>query len=232
MTTRRPGLKVIAATLALAGAALVGTALAGPPMVCFPYDNGGAKSLPMGKGHFETSSGYDTANLVKDTLELLKTERSTLARMETLRRAAVYSSKEPRLASELLAKMSWIALDAEAGGKPTAEAWFNPGFFAAAIRQLGTDIGWRAGVAEGADGYLWIKKAISLDPSNAEMQFAAALATFEHDNAAHREHTKRALAGAEPGSPLANTIEKNPVFGNKSVQELRKSHGVADARGR
>jgi hypothetical protein len=201
-------------------------------MICFPFDNAGAKSLPWGKERREADPSYDRSKLVTDTLDLLKTESNTLARMETLRRAAIYCSLEPRLATELLGKLSWIALDAEANGKPTAAAWFNPGFFVAALTQTGVDVDFRAGVGEGVRGYAWIRKAISLEPQNADMHFAAALALFEgndHARPLYNEHLKKAVAGAAPGSPLAKSMESNLALGGKKIEELRKESGVVDA---
>ncbi|MEX2217806.1 MAG: hypothetical protein WD749_03520 [Phycisphaerales bacterium] len=233
MMKPRRSLTVLAAALAIGGATLVGTAHAGPPGVCFPYDNGGAKSLPWGSDRMGTDRSYDTTGLVKDTLDLLKTERSTLARMETLRRAALYAQSKPQLAGDLLARLSWIAMDMEAAGKPSAEAWFAPGFFAVLIEQTGTTIGWKPGVADGVQGYAWIKKALSIEPGNTEMQYAAALATCDTEHRErHREHMRAALTGASEGSALARSMEQNHAIGAKPVAELRKSFGVADAGGR
>jgi hypothetical protein len=225
--TRRIG--ILAAAL-LATGAFVGTVAAGPPLICFPYQTGGAKSLPWGKDAFEKSSGYSKSGLVKDTLELLKTERSTLARMETLRRAAIYAQGDKQLSTELLAKLGWIALDMEAAGKPSAEAWFNAGFLAACFEQLGTDIDWNPGVAEGVKGYAWIQKALFISPDDPEIHFAAALTTHGHDKV-YKDHVRKAVAGAKPGSNLAKSIESNHAFGNKPLSELRKSLGIADASG-
>jgi hypothetical protein len=229
-TNRNRGLfraLVVAGTLALASAAQ-----AGPPLICFPYQTGGAQSLPWGgKDAFDTAKSYSKSGLVKDTLSLLKTERSTLARMETIRRAAIYSRKDKETATELLGKLGWIALDMEAAGKGSPEAWFNAGFLAACYEQLGTDIDWNPGVAEGVRGYAWLAKAISLEPQNAEMQFAAALATHGRGKV-FDEHLRKALVGAEPGSNLARSIESNLAFGDKkSIEELRRSYGVVDASG-
>jgi hypothetical protein len=150
--------------------------------------------------------------------------------METLRRAAIYAADRPGAASELLAKMSWIAMDAEASGKPTAESWFNPGFFAATVHQLGIDIGWKPGVADGVVGYAWLKKAIALDADDPAMQFAAALVTFERSSdPAHREHLRKAVAGVTPGTPLARSMEANWALGHKSVAEMRKDLGITEA---
>src|SRR5215471_10776653 len=136
---KRP-LSLLAAVLV--SAATFTAAHAGPPLLCFPYEIGSAKSLPWGKDKFEGAKGYDKSRVVEDTLEILKTERNVLVRMETLRRAAVYIGTDSRKASDLLSRLSWMAMDSEAIGKPSAVNWFDAGFFAATIRQSGADIGW------------------------------------------------------------------------------------------
>ena len=219
---------VLAAGLVL-GASFVSPALAGPPLLCFPYEIGSAPSLPWGKDAFEQKKGYDKSKLVRETLELLKTEKSVLVRMETLRRAAVYIGQDKDLATELLAKISWIALDAEASGKPSAYAYFDAGILAATYRQSGADIKWRPGVAGDVDGYAYIKKALALEPDNAAMQFGAALVAHEHDQKAHRDHLRRAVNLAKPGSDLAKSIESNWACGHKPIDELKKELGASDS---
>jgi hypothetical protein len=204
-------------------------ALAGPPLLCFPYEIGSSKSLPWGKDAFQKNSGYDTATVVEDTLKLLKTERSALVRMETLRRAAIYIGKDSGLATELLAKISWIAMDGETTGKPTHEAWFNAGFLAATLRQSGCDIKWHAGSEKGVDGYAYIKKALAIAPDDAAMQFGAALVAFDHDRDAFKAHVQKALTLVEPGSDLARSIETNHALGAKPIKELKAQYAVTDA---
>jgi hypothetical protein len=224
-TNRRMGW--LAAGFMVGGMLLSRAAVAGPPLICFPYHTDGAKSLPWGDDAFRTKSGYDKSSLVKDTLALLKTEESVLARMETLRRAAIYAQGDKALSTELLAKLGFIALDMEADGKPAARSWFNAGFLAACYHQLGTDIDWNPGQAHGANGYAWIRKALESEPESPEMHFAAALATHGREGV-YKEHMRKAVAGAKPGSALAKSIEANGALGGK-IDELRKSLGVADA---
>src|SRR5260221_4326546 len=62
-------------SLVLAAAALLVVArpaLAGPPLLCFPFDIGAAKSLPMGPQGWESvDPRYNVSHLVDDTLALL-----------------------------------------------------------------------------------------------------------------------------------------------------------------
>ena len=92
-------------------------ALAGPPLVCFPFDIGAARSLPMGSGGWRAiDPGYNIGNLVNDTVALLTPETPVIVRMETLRRATIYASSNTAVAESLLK-----ALQARAA-VPTADA--------------------------------------------------------------------------------------------------------------
>src|SRR6476660_7714888 len=103
---RRSLLALLGATVILAA-----PALAGPPLLCFPYQIGSAKSLPWGDDAFKADKGYDRAHLVDDTVRLLQDQPSTLVRMETIRRAAVYVGQDHALARDLVSRISWIAMD-------------------------------------------------------------------------------------------------------------------------
>ncbi len=206
------------------------SAFAGPPLVCHPYQIGDAKSLPCdAKGG--ASKGYDRAQVVDDTLALLKTERDYLVRMETLRRATVYVGQDRDRATELLAKLSWMALDAEAAGNSewARTAWFDAGFLASCYHQNGVDIDWKPGVADHLQGWAWIQKAIDQGADDPAVQFAAALVLLEKNDGSHRAYLARAVAGAEPGSNLARSIEKNGALGGRTIEELRASLGTGNA---
>ena len=91
---------------------------AGPPLLCFPFETGGAKTLPMKGGDWKTvDAKYDVSRLTADTLALLTPATPVVARMETIRRATIYASAHPQAASELLA-----ALQARAGVNRAAAA--------------------------------------------------------------------------------------------------------------
>ncbi len=102
------------------------TALAGPPLICHPFDIGGAKSLPWGASSWsaakffdvESSKDYDLGRLVDDTLALLSHDTPVIVRMETIRRATIYAQKNQRVAAGLLSRLKTRALDAEAKGRP------------------------------------------------------------------------------------------------------------------
>src|SRR5262245_37365379 len=112
-------------------------ALAGPPLICFPFDIGDAKSLPWGTGKAWNSpkADYNVANLVPDTLALLSPGVPVIVRMETLRRAVIYSERDPRVAYELLSRVLTRVLDAEAGTKSDPLVWFDAGYLVETYKQ-------------------------------------------------------------------------------------------------
>ncbi|HEV3153191.1 MAG TPA: hypothetical protein VGZ02_05265 [Candidatus Baltobacteraceae bacterium] len=101
-------------------------ALAGPPLICNPVAIGGANSLPWrdGNGWNGMEPSYNTANLVGDTLRLLRSSTDAAVQMETLRRAAIYSSRDPRLADQIATRLH------------AQMAWFDLGYFIESVREL------------------------------------------------------------------------------------------------
>jgi hypothetical protein len=92
--------------LALALVAFVASpALAGPPLLCFPFDIGPATSLPWDKDNNQWKgmrADYDVSHLTADTVALLTPATPILVRMETLRRAALYATKDDKVAHGLV----------------------------------------------------------------------------------------------------------------------------------
>jgi len=194
-------------------------ALGGPPICCNPIDIAKARSLPMGSGAMETSSGCSESSAIDQTIAILKGDASPLVRMETLRRATVYVSKDAAKARELMSRVMALQLDAAAAQKDneTTTALFDAGFLAACYGEMNVDLGWKPGVADGVPGYAWIKSALEKlpkdSPQRAEMEFGAALAThpMEHNasgvRALYDGHLERASQGAKEGSLLADNIK-------------------------
>lgn len=213
----------------------------GPPLVCHPIQIGDAKSLPFGNDAFDIDKGYNAKHLVGDTLKLLKTEESTLVRMETLRRATVYARSDKSAATELLAKLAWKALDAEAqpgeqsAGSGRAAAWFDAGFFAACLGQMNVDLDWNAGVADGVIGYAWITEALRISDGNPEMEFAAALATHPGMRDSKRDlfeqHIRLAAAGADSDPLLAKNLKAHLAIWGESLDQIvgKEKDGTRDA---
>jgi len=221
-------------------------AKAGPPLVCHPFDIGGAKSLPWTSNTWKLSGNenYDLSHLADDTLALLNPSTPVIVRMETLRRAALYARQDPYVQKELLLKLRARALDSEANGKPDALAWFDAGYFVETVKQAdmtfqknssGTmEPVYAPNVASNIDGYAWVGKAIRLRGDDPEMEFAAAVITsFPRPGLsqpslqqAHAEHLRKALAGATEGSLLAqNLVLHYGDSGTKTIADLRGKLG-------
>lgn len=183
-------------------------AQAGPPLVCWPFDTGGAKSLPWGgTGWHDLQANYDLNRLAGDTLTLLSPDAQVLARMETLRRAAIYASKSPQAARELLAGLEQRAGGMKTSAKPDSLALFDLGYFAEAYRQASelAHSGWVSGAKH--DGYDLVKRALALRGADAQMEFGAALvaATVKQNEAAN-VHLARAAANTADSSLLAKNL--------------------------
>lgn len=204
------------AAAALAILICAGTAYAGPPLICHQFDAGGAPLLPWSAapaGWNAADHGYDVARLTADTLRLLTPDAPILARMENLRRATIYASKDERVAAELLrAVLARAQADTGQGRDPLA--WFDAGYLIESYRQA-THIykwdmlepaekrGWTMRAEpRGVDGYAMVKKALLLKP-DAEMEFAASLMK---EGSVGAEHRRRAAAGAPAGSLLAKNL--------------------------
>jgi len=94
-------------------------AAAGPPLLCFPFDIGSARSLPMGHGDWRAvDPKYDVSQLVTDTLALLAPSTPVILRMETLRRATIYAAANRDVAKDLMS-----ALKARADAKAPLAAF-------------------------------------------------------------------------------------------------------------
>lgn len=195
---------VLVSVLVLAMAA---PAVAGPPLVCHPFEIGTAKSLPWGEGNSWDLpvKNYDRARLIGDTLALLNPGTPVIVRMETIRRAAIYASKEPQIAADLLARLMSRVQEAEGKGKPDALAFFDAGYLAETFKQM--DYLFKVGnPATGSDGYALVKKALSLRGKDGEMELAAAIITRDGRRGDHQGHIERATATAHEGSLLARNL--------------------------
>ena len=188
-------------------AVLAFPAYAGPPLLCHVFDTGGAKSLPWvsQSWNLDGQEKYDLRNLVPDTLAILAPGAPILVRMETLRRASLYSRRDTHLAKELLVKLVARATAAESSGRPDALALFDAGYLAETYKQLHGDK--EENPARGFDGYGWVKKALQLRGEDPQMEFAAALITsFRPSRGDSRQHFQKASAGAKSDALLARNL--------------------------
>jgi hypothetical protein len=191
--------------------------LAGPPLICHPFVTGNAPLLPWAPSRDWNSldPSYDVGKLTADTLALLTPEAPVLARMENLRRATIYASKDLRVGAELLRA---VFARTETPDAP-ALAWFDAGYLVETYKQyalihehrmLPTPKGYEpllSGSNAQLDGYPLVRKAAELAPQlAAEVEFAASL--MARDNATSEDHRRRAAAAAVGGSLLARNLER------------------------
>jgi hypothetical protein len=195
---------------AFAAFVLASTLHAGTPLICHPYTIGSAKTLPGSAGDWKgVNPNYDRTHLVRDTLALLAPETPVIVRMETLRRAAIYATagmhgwgtKEgftdaDRANTSAILDALRARMEAAQG---SALATFDYGFFVETLRHTG--------VNKDIDGYALLVKARELRGSDADMEFALALASSWPKQRPEREdHLARARAGAKPGTLLAQNL--------------------------
>lgn len=197
-----------------------GAAFAGPPLICHPFGIGGESSLPLGTDRNSWNNPdprYDTANLVRDTLKLLDSGKPVLVRMETLRRAAMYSNRNAGAGLELANRLTARALASELKGQPNSLALFDAGYFVETMKQL--EMISKASVFAEIDGYDWARRSLPglQDKPTAEY----ALGLMQSRTTWPNEHIRRAVAGAQEGSPLAKELLKH--FKDRSLADLKRT---------
>jgi len=185
---------------------LASAAVAGPPLICHAFDIGNAESLPWISHDWNLSGveNYDTHNLANDTLAFLNASQVPLVHMETLRRATLYARKDPVAAKQLLLQLVARAKSSEASSAPDAFALFDAAYLTEAYKQWPGEKG--ENLANGLDGFSWIKHATQLRPSDPQMAFAAALITLHGPESEHREYAQIAAAGANNDELLKRNL--------------------------
>ena len=207
-------------TLLVAALLFSTAALAGPPLLCHPFATAGAASLPWGSGWNRIDTRYGTARLSVDTLRLLAADTPVIARMETLRRAAIYASTNGAHVRDLASR-----LDARiaAAGTPQAKALalFDAGYYAETLQDIvrlqgydmpgigKADTAAIRAVLAGGDGSLRIAEALELRSDDASMRFASALvASADRRGQDYVLHARIARAGARHDRLLALNLDK------------------------
>jgi hypothetical protein len=162
-------------TAALAAALFAARpALAGPPLLCFPFDIGVARSLPMGTGSWRaTDPRYDVAHLVDDTVALLTPDAPIVVRMETLRRATIYAATEPAVADRLLQTLQARAAERTAHA-PLAV--FDFGYLVETYRQGKFMFSTPVAALDRIDGYQLVLKAQAISQNDAMARAAQLIA--------------------------------------------------------
>jgi hypothetical protein len=187
---------------------LASPALAGPPLLCFPFDTGGAKTLPMKSADWKAiDTKYDVSHLTADTVALLTPSNPVVARMETIRRATIYASTHPQVANELLA-----TLQARAAIDPAtaASAVFDFGYLVETYKQASFMFSSPVKGLGAIDGYQLVLEAAALQNDPA-MQFASAVITQgqAERRAEYHDHLQRAIAGAKHDAALNASLTKH-----------------------
>jgi hypothetical protein len=212
MTRRLRPLIVTAAVLLLAR-----PALAGPPLLCFPYEIGDATSLPMGTGGWQAvDRRYDISHLVPDTLALLTPETPIITRMETLRRATVYASKSATVASALL---DTLQARASRPSPDVALAVFDFGYLVETYKQANFLTGSQIKSAQHIDGYSLVQKALALN-GNPAMEFALLVMAVDKSHGVDELRTRAAAATAAARTDLSVKLNLTTHFAD-TVAQLR-----------
>jgi hypothetical protein len=207
---------LVTSAVVLAASAIATPVFAGPPLLCHPFEIGTARSLPWdGKaGWSHGKADYKLDNLISDTEALLTPSTPVVVRMETLRRAALYASKNPQVATEFLGRLAARAEASEAGGHPDGLALLDAAYVTEAFREIaslggaefaGRAPGVRAAIGN-ADGYALISRSISARPDDPAIQFAAALIAADKDRGRYTDHAAKARAGAARDPLLARNL--------------------------
>jgi hypothetical protein len=163
------------AAVAAAAVLTARPAFAGPPLLCFPFEIGQARTLPMSpmdKSNWHAiDRKYDVSHLVDDTLALLTPQTPVTVRMETIRRATIYASTHPQIAVTLLKKLQ----DRASVPEPTAGlAVFDFGYLVETYKEAKYMFSEPIRALDQIDGYQLVLKAHALQ-NDAAMQHAARL---------------------------------------------------------
>jgi len=182
---------------------------AGPPLLCFPFDIGPATSLPWDKDNTHWKgmrADYDVSHLTGDTVALLTPTTPILVRMETLRRAALYATKDDQIAHGLVDALVFRAKkSANAAPAEASLAEFDAGYLIETLKQTTYFAPSTASIVAKMDGYAMVQHSLTLRNDDPSIAFAAALMTW--GKADHDAHVRRAKAGASADMLLARNID-------------------------
>jgi len=215
MTSLAPR-RSIAVALVLAGLAVASPAFAGPPLLCHPFQIGNARSLPWDgrSSWYEGKADYKLSNLVADTKSILVASTPVIVRMETLRRAAIYASRDREVAAALLAALSARTHEARAD----APGYLDLAYVVGAFRQIGgldrpgSPFAGRSAdllsLVRGLDPYALVQKGLFLRPGDSSFEFAAAIISMDGHRASYDEHLQRARKGIQSDPLLALNLRE------------------------
>ena len=184
--------------------------------LCRSFEIGDAQSLPWGTAWWQGRADYNLSTLIADTEALLVPSTPVVVRMETIRRASLYASRDRKLAEQLLSSLMTPARNAEQAGRADALAFLDAAYAANTIFQIGAYddvpqvrelVRHVKGLVRDGDAYALVKKSLALRPDDAGLHFAAALiASLNPDVTAYGEHLRKARAGAGRDALLARNL--------------------------
>lgn len=193
----------------------VAPAMAGPPLLCHPFETADAPTLPWGgDGWNQPALDFPLDQLAERTETLLTADTPVIARMETLRRAAIYASRDGQIAGELARRLD--ARIGAAGAEAKALALFDHGYYLETLQDvvrlhgydmpgLGrTDVSALRELIAPQDGRVLIDQALELRADDPALRFAAALvAAADGRKADEAEHGRLARLGSDHDRLLA-----------------------------
>jgi hypothetical protein len=207
--------RTLIASVTLSVIAFAMPALAGPPFNCHIFEIGSAKSLPWNGGNnwLGMRDDYDVRHVVADTEALLSPSTPVIVRMETLRRASLYASRERAIAEQLIAAM--MSRVNSAAQARQAIALFDAGFVIEALNEVeqsgsytkllagsGREL---VGLTNPNDGRALIQKSLALRPGDASIEFALGLVSRSPES---EGHFQKARTGAREDDLLASNLAK------------------------
>jgi len=207
----------------LAMVSIARPALAGPPLLCHPFDIGAAKSLPWSgaSSWFDGQPGYDLQQLADDTEALLTPSTPIIVRMETLRRAAIYASRDPRVAKRLFLTINdRVRAAAASRGKTDPLTLFDAGYLTETFREIGRlgrssffaanmNADAMEALVKDVDGYALVQKSLALRANDASIELASALiaASTPDRKGQYAQHAEKARSGAKQDALLARNLK-------------------------
>jgi hypothetical protein len=203
----------------------------GPPLICFQYDIGSARSLPWSEGNdsFGVDPKYSCEQLVPDTLAVLDSSKDVLVHMETIRRATIYASRQGEkptktrdtgMSDRLVIAMLDRALKTIAREPQSSLAWLDAGYAIGGAVHMGSQ--------QGASFLEYFEKARAAAPSDLGLAFAACAAYLDSPkNEIWERHFRETLAGAPEGSLLRkNALAYGENYlGKEKMEKLLAGEG-------
>lgn len=194
-------LLVAAALLALPSASM-----AGPPLLCHPFQTEGGGLLPWGDGPgWNTPDpSYDVKRLPADLQRLLGPDVPVLTRMENMRRAVIYVLEDAAVADEILQAFLRRAEQVSGSGPAAAAALFDAGYLVETYEQA---VHRHRRSGPDADGYALVQRALALSGGSPEMEFAASLMTTGARADAHRRKAREGASALLSRNLTAGGVE-------------------------